>query len=67
MAMLIKSRARKALELAFINASWAPHGVGGMPTNEACVSLSIGNHKLIVTESEWKNLVESQEKLMKER
>ena len=68
MAMLIKARARRPLERGSVSAGWMPHGCGGIhPGNAPCVALQIGEHRLILTEMEWRSLNEAQEKLMRER
>lgn len=54
MAMLIKNRAHKAVAFAFTSPAIAPNGVGGMPTNEKCYILSVGEYNLILPASEWK-------------
>jgi len=57
--MLIKSRAHKPLATGNTTSGFYPHGVGGMPTNDPCVALSIDDYKLIMTKQNWEDVKRS--------
>ena len=46
-----------------VSAIWAPHGIKGVE-RAACVILTIGKRKLILTESEWIELTQAVAKAM---
>ncbi len=64
MAILIKRKARKPMARAKPSAWWAPHGVGGMLTNEPCIGVDVGDFKLVLTLDEFEELKQQATRLM---
>ena len=63
-AILIKSRARKPLEIGKVNAGWYPWD-GEIAHIGPCVCLTIGEHRLFIPKNDWYELVKTQDELMR--
>lgn len=57
-AMILKRRARKPLALGMAHGfAVYPNGCGGISDSNKCYSFSVGDHVVILTETQWNSIV----------